>query len=479
MMGGMSPLIPLLFLAPAAQDELKLIDAPGLQETVKFLASDELRGRSTGTPENEEAARYLADAFRELGLDPGMGESYLQPVPLRRVGAARAAELDVYSSGEEVGKHLQGEWFDPIGAPSSTEKLRVLKVEELEELPLEPDPGVAVFLSGSSREGRKWLSERGQEGGEGWGAVLSRGSKRNGRAWAQRDPRLVLGAEEEGEEESTPWMRVHGELRAACEEGRVEHIQLRTYALEEEVPAHNVVALIPGVGTKERPELAEEVVVFTAHYDHIGVSKGRQEGSEEPAEGEGPDLIRNGADDDASGVACVVALAEAFAAGAPPARTLLFLLVTGEEIGLLGTKHYIAEPLFPLERTACNLNYEMIGRPDELVGGAGRLWLTGHERSNLMGAIEENGISISPDLRPEQSFFQRSDNYAFAVEGVVAQTFSTYNMHTDYHQVTDEWQTLDYEHMAKATREAYRIARLVADGAIDPAWLPGGNPKRR
>ena len=69
--------------------------------------------------------------------------------------------------------------------------------------------------------------------------------------------------------------------------------------------------------------------------------------------------------------------------------------------------------------------------------------------------------------------------YAFAVEGVVAQTFSTYNMHTDYHQVTDEWDTLDYEHMESATREAYRIARLVADGVIDPAWLPGGNPQRR
>ena len=82
-------------------------------------------------------------------------------------------------------------------------------------------------------------------------------------------------------------------------------------------------------------------------------------------------------------------------------------------------------------------------------------------------------------LRPEQNFFQRSDNYAFAVRGIVAQTFSTYNMHTDYHQVTDEWETLEYEHMEAATREAYRIARLVADCAIDPACLPGGKPPGR
>jgi len=473
-------LIACVLIAPSPQEELQGIDAAGLRETVKFLASDELLGRSTGTPENELAARFLAERFDEIGLKPAVGESYLQPVPLRHVGEERAAELDVYPSVEDFGKHLQGEWFDPIGAAASTDKLRVLMVEEIEDLPAEADAGVALFLSGSSREGRKWLSERGHEGGAGWGAVLSRGSKRNGRAWVKRDPRLVRVPNEEApEEKATPWMRVHGELREACESGHVQFIQLRTYPIEEEVPAHNVVGLIQGVGTEERPLLAEEVVVFTAHYDHIGVSKPRQRAGEAVSGEDQGDLIRNGADDDASGVACVVELAEAFANGEPPARTLLFMLVTGEEVGLLGTKHYIDHPLFPLEKTACNLNYEMIGRPDELVGGAGRLWLTGHERSNLMSAIEGQGISISPDLRPEQNFFQRSDNYAFAVRGVVAQTFSTYNMHEDYHQVTDEWDTLDYEHMQVACREAYRIARLVADGAIDPEWLPGGKPRGR
>ena len=479
-MGGMSPLIAFLLLAHAPQDELQLIDAEGLEATVKFLASDELQGRSTGTPENELAARFLAKRFEEIGLKPAVGESYLQPVPLRHVGEERAAELDVYISDDDFGTHSSGVWFDPIGAASSTEKLSVLTVEGVEDLPLEADPGAALFLSGSSRVGRKWLTERGHEDGAGWGAVISRGSKRNGRPWVKRDPRLMrVSSEGSTEEESTPWIRVHGETRAACEEGRVQFIQLRTFPIDEEVPAHNVLGLIRGVGTEERPQLAEEVVVITAHYDHIGVSKPRQRGGEDDTEEAEGDTIRNGADDDASGVACVVELAEAFAKGEPPARTLLFMLVTGEEIGLLGTKHYIDHPLFPLEKTSCNLNYEMIGRPDELVGGKGRLWLTGHERSNLMTAIEEQGISISPDLRPEQNFFQRSDNYAFAVKGVVAQTFSTYNMHTDYHQVTDEWETLDYEHMEVATREAYRIARLVADGRIDPAWLPGGKPGER
>jgi hypothetical protein len=480
-MRGMLPLIAFLLLSHAPQDELQRIDAKGIEETVKFLASDELLGRSTGTPENELAARYLAKRFEELGLKPAVGESYLQPVPMRLVGQERAAELDVYISVEDFGTHAAGIWFDPIGAAASTEKLTVLTVEGIEDLPLEADADVALFLSGSSRQGRKWLTERGHEGGAGWGAIISRGSKRNGRAWVKRDPRLVLvSPEEPSEESSTPWMRVHGETRTAFEDGRVHFIQLRTYPIEEEVPAHNVAGLIRGVGTKERPELAEEVVVLTAHFDHIGTAKPRKvDGEADSKEAEEVDLIYNGADDDASGVACVVELADAFANGPAPARTLLFLLVTGEEIGLLGTKHYLEAPLFPLEKTCCNLNYEMIGRADELAGGAGRLWLTGHERSNLMGAIEREGISISPDVRPEQNFFQRSDNYAFAVRGIVAQTFSTYNMHQDYHQVTDEWDTLDYEHMEVSSREAYRIARLVADGEIDPAWLEGGKPRGR
>lgn len=473
----------LILLASAAlacpvQDELQRIDAAGLQEIVQFLASDELRGRATGTPENEVAAEYLAAALKERGLLPGAGESFLQAVALQRIGSLEAPELVTSVGDQESISWPAGEAFDAIHPAASTGALRVLTIEKLSDLPEEADEGVALFLSSSSRSGRKWLKERGAERGAGWGAVLSRGSKRPGRPWRQRSARLARINPLDETPAPTPWVRVNGDLRTALEEGRVEELRLSIHALEGEVAAHNVVGVIRGVGTKERPELADEVVVLSAHFDHIGVSSRPGPAGEDATE-EDADRVFNGADDDASGVACVVELAEAFAKGPAPARTLLFLLVTGEEIGLLGTKHYLDAPLFPLELTCCNLNYEMIGRADELVGGAGRLWLTGHNRSNLMAAIEEQGISISADLRPEENFFERSDNYAFAVRGIVAQTFSTYNMHSDYHKVGDEWQTLDYEHMETATREAYRIARLVADGAIDPAWLPGGKPRGR
>jgi Zn-dependent M28 family amino/carboxypeptidase len=236
-----------------------------------------------------------------------------------------------------------------------------------------------------------------------------------------------------------------------------------------EQPAFNVVGILPGRGTPERPELAEQAIVLSAHYDHIGVREGAPEGE---------DAVYNGADDDASGCAAVLELAEALAAGPAPARTVVFLLATGEEIGLVGTRHYLEQPAVPLERTVTNLNFEMIGRPDALVGGRGKLWLTGWERTNLGPAFAARGLGVVPDARPEQAFFQRSDNYAFAVRGIVAQTLSSYDLHSDYHRVSDEASKLDWLHMQEAVRSSLAAVRALADGSIDPAWEPGGSPAR-
>ena len=244
-------------------------------------------------------------------------------------------------------------------------------------------------------------------------------------------------------------LRVRGPLRDALAKSTGGTLHVSIEALER-TPAYNVVGLIPGRGTDERPELARETVVFTAHYDHIG-TRGRALPGERDADDPAPDdLVYNGADDDASGVAAVLELAHAFAAGPPPARTLVFLLVTGEEKGLLGTEFYLDHPTRQLQDTVYNLNFEMIGRPDAAVGGAGRLWITGPERTTVMDALNAGGIAIAPDARPEQNFFMRSDNIAFVRRGIPAQSFSSYDMHADYHQVTDEADTLDPAHMEAA-----------------------------
>ena len=136
-------------------------------------------------------------------------------------------------------------------------------------------------------------------------------------------------------------------------------------------------------------------------------------------------------------------IAASLRAGSPPKRTVLFAAFTGEEMGLLGTRWYIARPTYPIERTVANLQIEMIGRPDSLAGGAGKGWLTGYERSTMGDILRASGSPIVPDPRPSQNFFMRSDNIAFARLGIPAHTLSSFNLHRDYHRPSDEAEAAD------------------------------------
>jgi len=250
-----------------------------------------------------------------------------------------------------------------------------------------------------------------------------------------------------------------GRLRAA---GVPSTQALDTVPVERRLYGGNVV----GVLTGSDPALRDEVVLVDAHYDHLGVV---------PSTPTQRDTVFNGADDDASGTTAVIMIARALAAGPRPKRTVVFLATTGEETGLVGTRWYIAHPVRPLEKTVANLEIEMIGRPDSLAGGAGRAWLTGFERSTMGDQLRENGIPIVADPRPTQCFFERSDNIAFAYLGIPAHTLSTFNLHTDYHQPSDEADRLDYEHMARVIESGARAVRLLADGPT-PAWKPNARP---
>lgn len=226
------------------------------------------------------------------------------------------------------------------------------------------------------------------------------------------------------------------------------------WVLTDEV---NVVGLIPG----SDPAVQDEYVVVGAHYDHVGIG---------PAvDG---DSIYNGADDDGTGTVAVLEIARALVAN-PPRRPVVVLLSTAEEQGLLGTRWYIEQQLVPLEQTVADFQIEMIGRPDSLAGGFGRGWLTGYERTTMGDQLAEAGSPIVPDPRPEMRFFFRSDNLPFAVEGIPAHTLSSYNMHEDYHQPSDEVEHVDFEHMAALVDAAVEAVRFLADGPR-PSWKPGG-----
>jgi hypothetical protein len=226
------------------------------------------------------------------------------------------------------------------------------------------------------------------------------------------------------------------------------------------VRAANVVGVIAGGD----PLLRDEAIVIAAHYDHVGVGRAVA-----------GDSIYNGADDDASGVVTVLEVARALAQGPPPKRTVVVLLTTGEEVGLLGTRWYIEHPRVALARAVAEFEVEMVGRPDPLVEGPGRAWLTGYERSTMGERLAAAGVPIVADPRPAQQFFQRSDNIAFACRGIPAHTLSTFGLHRDYHTPDDEVERIDFPHMARVVASAVDAVRMLADGPA-PTWKPGGSP---
>jgi Zn-dependent M28 family amino/carboxypeptidase len=220
----------------------------------------------------------------------------------------------------------------------------------------------------------------------------------------------------------------------------------------------NILGIIPG----SDPEVAGEAVVIGAHFDHVGIG----------AAVDG-DSIYNGADDDGTGTVAILEIARDLARGPAPRRTVVVLLSTGEEAGMVGTRWYLEHPAVPLEQTVADFQIEMIGRPDSLAGGPGRGWLTGYERTTMGDQLTEVGSPIVPDPRPDQRFFFRSDNAPFAYAGIPAHTLSSFNLHTDYHRPSDEVDMVDFTHMAAVVDAAVEAVRFLADGPT-PEWKEGG-----
>ena len=225
----------------------------------------------------------------------------------------------------------------------------------------------------------------------------------------------------------------------------------------------NVVGIIRG----SDPAVASETVVLGAHFDHVGI------GAPVANEAGVMDSIYNGADDDGSGTVAVLEIARALMEGTSPRRTVVILLSTGEEMGLLGTRWYIENPVMPIAQTVADLQIEMIGRPDDAVGGFGRAWLTGYERTTMGDQLAAAGSPIVPDPRLDQNFFFRSDNIAFARIGIPAHTLSSFNLHGDYHQPSDEVDKVDFAHMAALVDAAIEAVRFLADGPT-PDWKEDG-----
>jgi Zn-dependent M28 family amino/carboxypeptidase len=225
--------------------------------------------------------------------------------------------------------------------------------------------------------------------------------------------------------------------------------------------AVNVIGILP---RKAGLTNGDSVVLVGAHFDHVGIG---------PAVN--GDSIYNGADDDASGVVAMLEMARIMKKWPAPSRTVVFSAFTGEESGFVGTRFYLDNPSRPLAATAADLQIEMIGRPDTMAIGPGRAWLTGYERTTMGETFQRHGLQIVPDARPSLSFFTRSDNYDFAMVGIPAHTLSSFNLHADYHQPSDEVDKVDFDHMAKMINVGAKAMWILTEGPA-PSWLPGQRP---
>jgi Zn-dependent M28 family amino/carboxypeptidase len=226
--------------------------------------------------------------------------------------------------------------------------------------------------------------------------------------------------------------------------------------------APNSVGILPGTD----PVLRDEYIVVSAHMDHVGVNGAYAK-----------DSIWNGADDDASGTAGVLALAEAFAQ-APPKRSMIFLTVSGEEHGLWGSAWFAAHPPVPIDKIVANLNLDMIGRnwKDSIV-------VIGIEHSDLGETVAkvttahpELGITPAPDPWPQENFFGRSDHFNFARRGVPALFFFN-GVHADYHQPSDSPDKIDAEKESRVVRFIYHVGLSVANAPNRPKWDPDSYKK--
>ncbi len=461
---------------PAPQQIAQRLTANDLKADVSFLASDALQGRGTPSPGLDIAAEFVASQFRRAGLEPAGDDGYFQTAPFANItpnsdgmqlsltigGKNIAADKSSMGLQQPAGLELDGAaaW---LASMSDTAALDALTAEQVK--------GKALILDAQTAAG-----------GRGGLFTLQR---RLPALAAKLNPAVVILLRADGQgltngprlrETSTPavpilavWDKTVRDALADVKPGPVAAALSAHVAAPkvEPVKLRNVVGVLRG----SDPSLRDTYVLITAHYDHIGVR------------GTGPgDHIYNGANDDASGTASVIEIAATLAAlPARPKRSLVFMALFGEELGLLGSRYYAQHPIFPLAKTVGDLNLEQMGRTDDNTGPrVGLVNATGFDYTDMTAALakagEEFGIKVVKDEQSSDSFFARSDNQAFADAGVPSHTLSVGYVYPDYHQPGDEWPKIDYENMAKVDRTVALGIFRIADSPQTPQWN-AANPK--
>jgi hypothetical protein len=441
-------------ITPDRKATLDRISPQSLQGHVWFLASDLLEGRDTPSRGLDIAAEYIAAQFRRAGLKPVGDDGYFQ--------TARYFTFEQSLEGAELTVNA-GETNLRIGSkdlrvlsPGKVELADVTPVKvKLEDVQPESVEGKVIVVAMERRKGLEALDKLKPAA-----ALLAYTTSPREQ---EETPRLV----EAERRRAFPVIRVHSRdlhklVREAAPGPMSAKLSLRLPPpVERPILLRNVAGLLPG----SDPALASTYVMITAHYDHLG---------RKPS-GEG-DLIYNGANDDASGVASVIEIAAALSGAKPgPRRSILFMAYFGEEKGLLGSLYYARHPLFSMKKTLADLNLEHLGRTDGDDGRqAGTATMTGYGYSDITTAFEmagaATGVKIYAPARNGDEYFARSDNQSLADRGVPAHTILTTFEFPDYHNVGDEWDKLDYANLAKVDRTIALTLMMIADDPQPPHW---------
>ena len=443
------------------------LTANDLKADISFLASDALEGRGTPSRGLDIAAEYIAAQFRRAGLDPAGDDGYFQTANYVSVTPhVEGMEFAVEAAGATVKAKANGMGLVQAAAVdlNSAAAVKVAGSDAAALTALTPEQVrgkvlVLDFPTGTNpmmvRRQLPALAARLQPA---LVVILRSGTQPTNRSAQLREATASSGA---------PVLVVWDEeVRTALGAGRPEAWNA---TISVHIPApvsipvklHNVVGVMRG----SDPALRDTYVLVTAHYDHLGI-RGTGEG----------DHIYNGANDDGSGTASVIEVADALAAlPTRPRRSIVFMSFFGEELGLVGSRYYGAHPIFPLAKTVADLNLEQLGRTDVDGGSSvGLVNVTGFDFSTLTEALvkagSETGLQVVKDAKLNELYFAQSDNQALADAGVPAHTLSVGYMFPDYHRASDEWPKIDYANLALVDRTVAVALFEVADSADPPQW---------
>ncbi|MBE8712973.1 peptidase M28 [Sphingobacterium sp. KB22] len=409
-----------------AQTSTATMDVKDLTRILETLAADDMRGRASLSKDIEKAADFIASEFKEIGLKPYAEDNYRQTFYVNKLSAGtQSVTINAQKLNDDqfliIGNQPEINWSEK----SAVQVLKISKEEDFSQAfraIMRTNQGDAVVLVDSSFQ-----------------PLLARFKKIYSRE-------NILTKEQQAAKSPTKVFLVANE--------KPTEYAINAVNKTEEFPLFNVAAVLPG---KSKPN---EYVVFSAHYDHIGILNAVDQ-----------DSIANGADDDASGTTAVIALANYYKKLNQNERTLIFVAFTAEEIGMFGSKYFSNK--INADEVVAMINIEMIGKDSKF--GPNSLYITGYENSNLGKLMQENltgsSFTFHADPYPQQNLFYRSDNAVLAALGVPAHTFSTSQIDKDsyYHTVKDEVETLDIENI-RSSIEAIAIgAKGIVDGTQTPS----------